>query len=589
MSLLVLAGVIVTGAWTHLDTVAWAGLAAVGVTFLLDRRESSHRWRAKWPVFRPSFVPLLLSAIICALLLAHTALTVREEFGFGGDEGYHLSATRSFALYFMRAGPLLAVILAAFAVLYHRKFRYAATMAMVMLAAASYFLPEQAFFGRYPTGLYLIATPLNVAFEAARFPYPHSANHIVNVLSVPAWLFVLRPFVIGRWPDWPVVPVALLLYFQAPAFVYVSSALLEPWAFVFLLLAMEALVALEPRDRWIAVPLCAVATFFKDTAILFMPTMWLLACVEWSSAFAAVRRGRLPPIPRDAMWLGVAAIAPFAIYFAVRVGLQTERLYEPATAAAVWGDERLRIWIGNARAQLTLGGLVAVIAAAAFSARHGWAWIATAVAVALFFFVDAASIPYTGHGRFHAHSLIAVCGAVFAAVYAYRGSPRTLMAACAVLVVLQVPAVARTFLLDFRPDYERNAMEWRRSLIRLPIRTLAKKLETLPGDALRRVRVVAFDTDLISLQVAYPDLASRYELAGHAITSPAECACRDSGEAVVAAFEWPAHFDDTADARSAFVEKAAPCVAEIERTCRAFDIVRAADGRPVGGAGVGLR
>ena len=50
------------------------------------------------------------------------AITAREEFGFSGDEGYHLSATRAFALYFMRAGPFLIGALVVFGVLRFKRF-----------------------------------------------------------------------------------------------------------------------------------------------------------------------------------------------------------------------------------------------------------------------------------------------------------------------------------------------------------------------------------------------------------------------------------------------------------------------------------
>ena len=232
---------------------------------------------------------------------------------------------------------------------------------MALLLASSYVLPESALFGRYPAGFYLIATPLNVAFEVANIPYPFTANHIVNALSVPVWLFVLRPMIIGRWPDWRVLPVALLVYFQAPAFVYVGSSLLEPWAVVFLLLAAEAVAAFEPDERWMAVPLCAIATFFKETAILLLPAVWLIACVEW--------RGLRPTIRRGGITVGVASVAPFLIYYAVRRNGQIVRGYEIAGVAETWTRARLSEWVNNVRAQLGVGGVLAIAGAIVWNAR----------------------------------------------------------------------------------------------------------------------------------------------------------------------------------------------------------------------------
>lgn len=583
MSAWVLAGVVVTGAWTQLDEIGLAGWLALVLVFALDRyADTSLRWpRLRTPASRPPGIPLIAGAAICALLLAHVAITAREEFGFSGDEGYHLSATRAFALYFMRAGPFLIGTLVLFGVLRVKRFRYAATAAMVLLLASSYFLPESALFGRYPTGFYLLATPLNVAFEAANIPYPFTANHIVNALSVPVWLFVLRPLLLGRWPDWRVLPVALLVYFQAPSFVYVGSALLEPWAVVFLLLSLEALAAFEPNERWMAVPLCAIATFFKETAILLLPGVWLIACVEW--------RGFRPSIRRGGIIVGVASVAPFLIYYAVRRSVQIERVYEIASVGSTWTPARLREWLANVHTQVGTGGVLAIAVAFAWSARRDVTWIVTALVLALFFFADAGSIPYTGYGRFLAYSLIAGCGAVFASAYRSDERQKTLTVLCALIALLQLPAVTRMFTLDLQPDYERNSLEWDRSLIRLPIRTLAEHIASAQGgDQVRRIRVITFGTDLSSLHVAYPDLAGRFDLQRdeQPVGAP-DCRCRDNSEAVIAGFEWPANFGDTPAARAAFDHISAACVSQIDTTCLSRTVERHRSGAIVGALGVG--
>src|SRR5688572_14732338 len=119
MSAWVLAGVIVTGAWTQLDEIGWAGWLALVLVFALDYyAATSFQWRRlALPPSAPPLLPVIACATICALLLAHVAITAREEFGFNGDEGYHLSATRAFALYFLRAGPFLVGTLVVFGAL----------------------------------------------------------------------------------------------------------------------------------------------------------------------------------------------------------------------------------------------------------------------------------------------------------------------------------------------------------------------------------------------------------------------------------------------------------------------------------------
>jgi len=577
---LVLAGVILNGAWTQLDEIGWGGWLVLALVAGLDQYGPAPRWRRPRPSWPPERTPLVASAAICALLLAHLALTWREEFGFSGDEGYHLSATRTFAIYFMRAGPLLAAVLLLYAVLLMKGVRHATTVAMAGLLAASYALPQSTMFGRYPAGFYLLATPLNVMFDVLNSPYPHTASHVMNVLSVPAWLFALRPIVIGRWPDWQVLPVAVLIYFQGPALVYLGSTLIEPWSIVFLLLSIEALVALPADQRWVAVVLATVAAAFKETAILLLPTIWVLACVEW--------RGYRPSLRAHALAAGMAAVACFAVYYLVRRDAEIHRIVAVASAADVWRSTRLVEWLTNVTAALGVTAVAGVALLFVGALRHV-AWAITTLALVMFFFVDALGVPYTGYSRYLAFALVALSGAIFATMY--RVSDRRLLLAIPlVMVALQAWPMARVFALDLRPDYERNSLEWNGSLIRLPIRALIRRLPSLAGQTPTSVRVVTFDTDLISLRVVYPDLAARYELRpdGYAASFEA-CSCRDDTEAVLAAFEWPAHFADRPGQREAFHQRASSCRARIEATCRAVEIERNDSGEAVGVIGAGVR
>ena len=581
MSAVILAGVVISGAWTQLDEIGWAGWLAVALVAMFDRYGPALGWRRPRPSMPIERTPLLAAALICALLLAHVALTWREEFGFSGDEGYHLSATRTVALYFMRAGPLLAVVLALYGVLLSKGVRYATTVAMAGLLAASYALPHSTLlFGRYPAGFYMLATPLNVIFDVLNSPYPHTANHVVNVLSVPVWLFVLRPLVIGRWPDWQVLPVALLLYFQAPALVYLGSALIEPWSIVFLLLSIEALVVLPADQRWVALVLASIAAVFKETAILLLPTIWIVASVEW--------RGLRPSLRANALPLGVAAITPFVLYYLVRREAEVHRIVAVATAAELLQPARVTEWLANVKAALGVSA-VAGVALLFVGTLRQVAWSLTTLALVAFFFVDALGVPYTGYSRYLAFALVALSGAVFATTHR-MADRRVLIAVPLVMAALQAWPVARSFALDFRPDYERNSLEWKGGLIRLPIRSLIGRLPALGGDTPTRIRVVAFATDLISLPVVYPDLATKYDLRAESYAaSPEACSCRDNAEAVLAAFEWPAHFDDTAEQHAAFQARSSSCVRQVEATCRAVDVERDRNGAAVGVIGAGVR
>ena len=593
MGRFVLAAIILNGAWTQLDAAGWPMLLLPVLILALDRAQAQTPFLTR--TAKPaSLTPVVAAAALCALHLAHVALTVREEFGFGGDEGYHLSATRAFAIYFLKAGPYLAVAAVAY-VLCRRWFpSIAAALTTCVLIGASMMLPNEPLFGRYPTAFYLLATPLNVAFEAGNIPYPFSANHIVNVLSLPAWLFVLRPVIAGRWPDWRVIPVALLVYLQGPSLVYVGGALLEPWAFVFILLALETAADPDADRRWLPVLLAGIAALFKETAILFVPPIWLLTMVDW--------RGWRPSLRDGAIRAGIAAVAPFLTYYAVRRGLNIFRGYEIVGDASVWSTARLSEWLSNARFQLGVGGTITVAALCAWAVlgtiahRAAWrqhvVWVMTAIALAMFFAADAASTPWTGYGRFLAYSLLALCGVMFVTARWLETQRRTVLIATSVIVAaLQIGPAWQVFALDFAPDYGRNSLEWARTLVRFPIRSLANRLpEVDDGGAISKIRVIAFGTDLISLRVAYPDLAERYDIQGES-RSPADpgCACRSADTAVIAVFEWPANFSEAPGARERMAFDQSACLAQLRSTCASMVLEQTNGGDIVGALGGGVR
>lgn len=191
-----------------------------------------------------------------------------------------------------------------------------------------------------------------------------------------------------------------------------------------------------------------------------------------------------------------------------------------------------------------------------------------------------------------AYPLLAVCGLTFLTTDALERRRRSLLVALSVaLIALLTPYTARILALDFRPDYERNSLEWSQSLVRLPIRSLANRLPELPGGAaVSKIRVVSFDLDLISLRVAYPDLAARFELQGDP-QSPAQpdCRCRAASEALLAGFEWPAHFTNTTAARARYQQQQSGCVAQARATCAGIALEQRPDGSIIGVLGVGPR
>jgi hypothetical protein len=371
--------------------------------------------------------------------------------------------------------------------------------------------------------------------------------------------------------------------------------LLEPWAFVFVLLPWKAWSCLMPTASGIAVLLAATATFFKETSILFLPPIWLLAMVDL--------QGRRPVLRRHAVAAGAAAITPFIAYYAIRRGLHIVRGYEVAGGARVW-DRRPRGQNGSARRDISwarVGRSVWLVwlpgCACGFffmrqGIRHHLVWGITAIGLVVFFAADVASIPFTGYGRFLAYPLLALCGCrVRHCGLAGTASANALIGATLVIAALQSFTATSVLALDFLPDYERNSLEWPQALVRFPIRSLSQRIPALAsGRQVSKIRVIIFEMDLISLRVAYPDLARQYELLGD-VQSPnaSDCTCRSMDEAVVAGFEWPAHFAAISSGRQRLDQDQSGCLAQIRSTCASVALEQRADDAVIGAIGVGTR
>ncbi|MEO8680325.1 MAG: hypothetical protein ABI665_14840 [Vicinamibacterales bacterium] len=607
LTVFVVTGLVATGTWTQLDAIGWWAWGLLGLALALDY------WRTTVPdgdnpfplslpdrtrLGAPSPGAALIGIGITLPLLLHVGLTLREEFGYGGDEGYHLSAVRAFALHFRLGGPvLLALLVTVFGVIARVHQRYLLTITVVALLVASHWFEPHTIFARYPAGFYLLAAPLNVALDVLRFPYPFAANHVVNVLSVPAWLFVLRPFYLRRWPDLAVLPAALLAYFQPMSLVYVGGGLLEPWAVVFILLAIEGIIVLPPGERWVSVLLAGAATFFKETAVLFLPTVWMLAMVDW--------KGVVPKLRRGGFAVGVAAATPFFFYYQVRRGFHIGREYALTGGVELWTPSRAAEWFHNVHYQLGTGGLAVIAILAAWAVAGTWrlrrdperwrqhtAWAVTTVALVLFFYADTLSVSYTGYGRFLAYPLLALVGVLLVESHFLEVVNRRLLAGLAVgIVALQALPTGRMLALDFGPDSGRNSSEWPHALVRFPIRALAERIPVEdPGGKVASIRVISFALDLISTRVAYPDLARRYTLVldQQNATEP-KCACHDDAEAVLAGFEVPANFSRAPSSADAVSDAEAACLQQARTTCQVTVVEKGAGGWLAGVLGIGVR
>ncbi len=598
-----------TATWTQFDAMRWWALVPMAIVFAIERWPSwwhralaDSRW---WQEVRrrpfpgsPGIGSIAIGAIVCLPLVAHLLATLNEEFPYGGDEGYHFSASRTFALHLVSAAPWLTGLAVVLAVLRRLHVRYLATVALAALWALSWkFAPEMTF-ARYPAGFYLLAAPLQMMSEIVGVSNPHVANHLVNTMSVPAWLFVLRPILVRRWPDLPALLVGLILFFQPTVVTFFGGGGLEPWSLVLLLVALEASFRLPVADRWVAVLVAGCGAWVKEPAILVLPIVWAIAMVEWRGIMPRPRPGAIP--------LGIAAATPFFVYYLVRHTLDLPRFYAIVPMDQLFAPARALEWLGRIHLQFGDSGLVllAALAAAAaggvivhrrhqeYARAHALMVLGT-IGLLTFFYIDEQGVPYTGYGRYLMFPYVLVASTVALAAWQLfdRGHTRLVTAMAAFVLLCQAQPLARALSLDLAPDYARNSLEWHRCLIRLPFRQLAERIPSLSGgDGVSSVRLVTIALDAQITRVAYPDVARRYPItARDQRPEEVDCRCAENAEAVVAGFEYLANFDARAQADPIIAAAERTCVSQLESTCKTAIFERDPAGAIVGGLGVGVR
>jgi hypothetical protein len=602
------AGLAITGLWTQLD-LSVIGPIALGVMILLDRRPA---WLIA-PVQRVpvaprllppglSVGPILLGLFVAAPTWLHLALTWREEFPFSGDEGYHLSAARTFVLHLGRALPAvlatgaLVVVLGRLTTIVRR---HALTFWMAALCVVSVWYPPELILARYPTAFYFLAAPAHVLAEVAAWRSPLGASHLMNALSIVAWLFVLRPLVVRRWPDLAMLPLAAFLFFYRETTFYFTSASIEPWALVLLLVAIEAAVVLPLEHRWVACLLAGAAALTKESIVFVVPFVWLLSGgVTW-------RQGRIA-VQRRYLWLGVATLLPFVVYFALRRSFEVHRRVGFASLDTVASPARFREWWDGLLYQFGPSGVILLGAVAAYALaglimlrrdRHEWlahaSLVAAAAALLVFFFADEMSVPFTAYSRymllplFTGGSILLIAGHRLAR----DGRRRVLVALAAAIAVLHAAPLGAAIALDFRPEYARNSREWYGVPVYYPVRVLTDRMAADPAaGSVTRVKLISFGIDPGIAPVAYPDVNHRYALRGE-LQHPdgVNCRCTDSTEAVLAGFVVPAMLtkDLVRDPQSVAAEVS--CLAQIRETCRNVLIEAHDTGAVAGALGTGLR
>jgi hypothetical protein len=458
-------------------------------------------------------VNVLIGLIALAPLAADFLLGWRREFPFSGDSWFHVGQSYRMALWWLSPvhsaavkvpglddvrslllRPLMLLIsrvvvlgvVAVLTVVIYRRWR-AAALVFASVVILAWGCMEATIFLRYPGARYLLDLPLlGPAFAVDDLEL---AGRLSNLSGAVCWLFVLRPWLTGRWPDLRILPVALLLLWQKDVIYYFDSVYLEPWGIVLSLLAAEVLFDKGRTGAPLACLLIGAAATVKEPFIFALPLIWL-AGAPWRTT------------GREFVRLSAAAVAagvPFLLYYAARknvplADMESERGVHFGASLhglAQYADEFIK--------QMTFAfpGSSGILAVAALATIFVMLWrvraerrlalacvFAAGCLIAAIFVFDTGSQRWAGYFRFLLYPLpFFACGVM---LLAQTLQPRVSLLLAAVIGVLQIPSAYTALARSMGPPSERNFVEHYDSPLVFPIKSLtneARRAGVLPAGA----------------------------------------------------------------------------------------------------------
>lgn len=495
-------------------------------------------------VNRSKFVHMLGSGFFTmAPVLLYLVMTWRQEFPFVGDHDFHLgSSIDAFAFWKHRFIP--AVFLLIGMITGRRWFNIYIQLFVFALISLVALVPHEnlVFATRYPGGFYFLQIPLQALAGWFDWESPLNALRLTNALALPVWLWILRPKLLGKWPDVWLMAFSLLFLYQKETVYYFTASYLEPWALILCLLAVEHLFIHVERYAWRPFALIGLAAIFKEQSIFLLP-------------FAAIATWPKRPDRRTLSTYAVAlltAATPFILYYLYR-RQSVAQTFIPAAASEALGSGHLGAFLQRIQIQFEgmLPGVVGLIFLAALVVllnRNPRRMIVRMVFLAavfqvLFFLFSKITFEWVAYPRFHLHALMLFSAIVFLLEYIpnRRIARRWLLAICLAGVVVNAPPLFNFFRLASGHDYERNHFEHPRSPIYFPIRTMIAQADR--SGILNGVRSIQV-TDWVSIVVptysigilhtAYPDLSKRFSLDLKGVGDPTVCKCTRDDEASLA-------------------------------------------------------
>lgn len=125
-----------------------------------------------------------------------------------------------------------------------------------------------------PRGLFFISLPINSLFFLLELNLM-DAIRFTNFFSIIFWLIILRPMIIGEFPNLRVLPFALAVYWNPQMIFIATGSHVDPWSVIFLILALEIIIKKGLNFSPQAIILLGIGACFKSYIAILIPCFFL--------------------------------------------------------------------------------------------------------------------------------------------------------------------------------------------------------------------------------------------------------------------------------------------------------------------------
>ena len=495
------------------------------------------------------FRVLATTGVVCLPVLFLLFATWDQEFPHIGDHEYHYWAnTVAYAEGMANAGLYRSFFLIIVFAIISGYWRASIFVAFVTLFYFDAGAELHDIFSRYPAGARTLAFPFLHMAKVQDWESPLNAGRLASSLAVPVWLLILRPLIIRRWPGWAILPVGLLVFYQAETVYLFTTAYIDPWAVIGVLLAVElALKGKQQSDYLKACLVLGVGALIKEPLVFIIPWVWL-AGKPWL-------RDKYHKLA--AVLAGACSVMPFVLYFAIRRSSGFSR-YEYLGPGQIFSEQwQSEFWHRVAFHFGEVGLLMLIVLAGywVFALRSEklkpyrfrlFMLLGALVTLVLIFNLDRGGESFTGYPRFYLPVLSVLAAPLFllGKLWPETGQHKpAIAAACAIFFAGNLPALAISLVKTQSPDAARNFNEHYDAPIYLPIKALIS--QAADDGALQQGQSVYIRhvTGWNQPNFVYPHLLRQYQII---MLEDVACNCEHGG-ATLQPFVYPAGLHSEGD------------------------------------------